>query len=333
MLASTGSMPLTAQCSAHLDAMSAAFVRYGGMSGQTGWANLAKAGNPVRTGRGLSAEIEEQILSGKLPPGSRLPSERQLSDWVKLSRPAVREALRDLAARGFLDVVPGRGAFVRDVSVADVARPLERLYWRKSTPREVVEARRMLESQAAELAAVRADSSDLAAMEKAIANFDASADPLLRARYDFAFHFAVVKAAHNPVVEAMYGSISRLTAEMILRSLADPNVTRMGVPYHRRILEAIRARDPNAARAEAAEHLRVAEQLYGNDLDSPLDDVARREARRLFGSALSLDNLLASIASLTEPETTSESSSQSTLDPTTTTSSRAADRAEGRDHG
>lgn len=92
----------------------------------------------------------------------------------------------------------------------------------------------------------------------------------------------------------MFASISRPTIELMLRSLADPSVSRAGVPFHRHIVEGIRTRDAEAARAAVVGHLSLAEQLYGDDYDAPLDDVARREARRLFGSTLS-GNLLADL--------------------------------------
>lgn len=153
------------------------------VTSQTSWTPPVTQDGASRTARWLM----EGILGGRLQAGSRLPSERQLSTWSGLSRPAVREALRGLAARGYLDVVLGSGAYVRDVSVIDVAKPLERLYWRRSTPREVMEARRMLESQAAVLAATRAGEADLAAMKAAIARFERADDPLVRARHDLAF--------------------------------------------------------------------------------------------------------------------------------------------------
>ena len=85
--------------------------------------------------------------------------------------------------------------------------------------------------------------------------FDRSTGLLEQARYDLAFHLAIARAAANPVIETMFGSIAGLTAELMLRSLSDPEVTRASVPFHRQICEAIRERDPARARLAMERHL------------------------------------------------------------------------------
>lgn len=244
----------------------------------------------------LAQHIEEQILSGRLASGTKLPSERQLAEQMGVSRPVVREALRELTARKLVEVVPGRGAFVREARCTDGATGMAALLRRhQTTPRELVEARTMLECEAASLAATRAEETDLAAIEDALTRFDAASGVLEQARYDLAFHLAVASAAHNPVIATMFGAITESTVEMMLRSLGDIEVARSAVPLHRAVAAAIEAREPRQARAAMADHLSVAARTYGEDFDRSLDVVARRELARLFAPGVTLEDLLATV--------------------------------------
>jgi GntR family transcriptional repressor for pyruvate dehydrogenase complex len=270
-------------------------LSYRGMTGQT-----SPTAIPEPMGREtLTALVEARILRGDLAAGAKLPSERRLAEHFGVSRPVVREALRTLIERDLVRVVPGRGAFVRGAEPTDAAGRLEAIFRRRqATPRDLVEARTMLECTAAALAAERATPEDRAAIETALAEFDRSTALLTRARYDLAFHLAIARAAANPVVETMFGSIAGLTAELMLRSLSDPEVTRASVPFHWQIWEAIRDRDPARARLAMERHLAVAAQLYGADYDRSIESVARRELGRLLAPGVTLDDLLAETTSV-----------------------------------
>ncbi len=251
---------------------------------------------------GLAASLGEEILSGRIAPGSKLSSERELATRFGVSRPVVREAMRTLVERGLIYIAPGRGAFAQPPRASDAVRPLETFYRRQNaTPRDVVEARLMLEREAAVLASERAEPSELEAMERVLQRFDAATDVIEKARWDVAFHALLAQMAHNPVIETMFSSIAGLTFELMLRSLGDPTVSREGVPYHGQIFEAIRDRSPQRAREAVTGHLSVAGRLYGNDLDCSLDVVARRELERFVGHSVSLEAILATVAQMVRP--------------------------------
>jgi GntR family transcriptional regulator, transcriptional repressor for pyruvate dehydrogenase complex len=261
------------------------------MSGQT--TNVGNVGG-FMSRTSLAALIESRIVGGDMTAGSKLPSERQLSEHYSVSRPIVREALRMLAERNLVEVMPGRGSYVRAPRSTDAAGYLDAHYRRsQATPRDLVEARTMLESTSASQAAERATPEELEAIEQALEGFAQSNGIVDQARYDLAFHLAIARAAHNPVIEAMFGSISSLTVELMLRSLSDPAVTQVSVPFHREIAEGIRARDPERARRAMTEHLAVASRLYGEDYDQSIERVARRELARLFAPGITLDDLFA----------------------------------------
>ncbi|MGH2533619.1 MAG: FadR/GntR family transcriptional regulator [Thermomicrobiales bacterium] len=245
------------------------------------------------TRESLSEYLEEQIVSGRLPPATQLPSERQLAERFGVSRAMVREALRSLIERHLVEVVPGRGAFVQQTRTSDVAHRFDALFRRRQvTPRHMVEARTALECTAAALAAERATPGDVEEMANALAQFDRASGLLDQVRADLAYHLAIAHAARNPVVETMFEAIIGLAVELMLRSLADPEVTRTALPYHRAIYEAIRDHDPERARAAMAGHLSVAASLYGEDFDRSLETVTQRELARVLAPTMTLDDLI-----------------------------------------
>jgi GntR family transcriptional repressor for pyruvate dehydrogenase complex len=247
----------------------------------------------VMTRESLSEYLEEQIVSGRLPPGTHLPSERQLAERFGVSRAMVREALRSLIERHLVEVVPGRGAFVQQARASDVAHRFDALFRRRQvTPRHMVEARTALECTAAALATERATPADVEALAGALAQFDRASGLIEQVRADLAYHLAIARAARNPVIEAMFEAIIGLAVELMLRSLADSEVARTALPYHRMIFEAIRDRDPERARAAMAEHLSVAASLYGDDLDRSLETVTQRELARVLAPTMTLDDLI-----------------------------------------
>lgn len=233
--------------------------------------------------------LERQILSGQLKVGTMLPSERRLSERFALSRSGVREALRVLGERSLVSVVHGRGTFVvepsSDMAGAAIGNALRR---QNVTARDVIVGRTVVEQEAAALAASARTDSDLRSLEEMLARLDTSGPILDLVRADLAFHLALVRSSHNPIFEAMFRAISAFTAEMMLRSLSDQSVAELGVPQHRAIVDAVRARDAEGARAVIQEHMSVAVRHYGADLDRSLDAVAERELERLLGPSRSL---------------------------------------------
>jgi GntR family transcriptional repressor for pyruvate dehydrogenase complex len=223
------------------------------------------------------ARLERRILSGALKVGDRLPSERSLCTEYNVSRPVIREVLRGLQERGYIEIHPGRGSFVRAVGAGDLARPLARMAQRAGvTPRDLVTARTMLECEAAAMAASRGTDERIERVREALEAHQAARGLTALARSDLAFHEAVAQAGGNPVIAVMFGSIRTLVYGLMLRSISDREVLEAGDPWHETIYEGIARRDPEAARAAMAEHLRLALDFYGADLDTPLDDVLAR---------------------------------------------------------
>jgi len=241
----------------------------------------------------LQTYLRNEIVSGRLPPGRKLPSERELAEQFGLSRPVVREVLYGLSDGGLVDIQPSRGTFVRAATTTDGVKSLDTLYRRReATVRELTDARLMLETHAARLAALHATEMEIRTLRWALDEMNEARHVLEEAQLDLAFHALVVRASHNMVIEISYASISSLTFELMLRSLSDRKVKQMGTPYHDTIWQAIADHDPDAAADAMGEHIELARHLYGEDFDRSVNFLARREIHRQLGPSVSLDSVL-----------------------------------------
>ena len=219
----------------------------------------------------LARDLEQRIMGGALHTGERLPGERILAEEHGVARNVVREAIRGLAEKGLIKVVPGSGAYVAATDPNEAARPLRRALWRSGvTPRQIVEARRTLEADAAALAALRRTPADVERLRSLLDRFEGASDSFERARHDIRFHHGVVRTAGNPVVETMFVAIAPLVASLMLRSVTDPATLARGAPFHGELLDAIVEGDPDGAHLAVHRHLAIGQHTYGDDYDRPL---------------------------------------------------------------
>lgn len=250
--------------------------------------------SPVRSRENLAMLLAQKISAGDYRPGQLLPSERALSEKYGLSRSMVREALRTLSERRLIEVLPGRGSQVREPTVADaVERLIEIVDHTHVTPRILIEARSMIETTAAALAAERAGKMELDAIRGAEASCAQSATLLERVRWDLTFHLMIVKAARNPLVETMFHAIQPYIVELLFRSLTDQEVSDQGLAFHQRILDAIARGDAEAASREMGGHLTLGITLFGPDLDRNLNVVAQNALGRLTSTDITFEDVMA----------------------------------------
>lgn len=248
----------------------------------------------IRSQDDLAAHLADQIGRGNWLPGELLPSERALAEKSGLSRSMVREALRTLAERRLIEVRPGRGSVVREATVEDaVKRLIEYFDHRGVTPRNLIEARSMIETTATGLAAGRASDQDRQEIVLANAQVDAAVTLIERVRWDLAFHLAIVRAAGNPLVETMFHALQPYIVELLLRSLTDDEVTQKGLAFHERIIDAIADRDVRTASREMRGHLILGLTMFGDDLDRNLNLVAQDALRRIGAKTITFEDILA----------------------------------------
>jgi GntR family transcriptional repressor for pyruvate dehydrogenase complex len=222
----------------------------------------------------VSTEIESTLLGSAIAVGDKLPSERELAARMGVSRPVIRESLRQLQERGLVEAQPGRGTFYRPAEPADAADSLNRLFRRAAvTPAQLIVARKMLECEAAALAAAHRTDDDCAMLERTLHALSSSASLLEQVKADISFHDGIAQTSANPVIRLMFASISDITVGLMVRSLSDRQVRQRGLPLHDEVFTAIVAGDPERARTAMNDHLGAAEQLYGTDLDREIGDL------------------------------------------------------------
>lgn len=208
----------------------------------------------------LTAEIE----SGTLRPGDRLPSEPELARQFHVGRSSLREAIRKLHTLGVLEVVRGRGTYVRQRTEADLSPQF--VQWsvtEGAEAAEVLEVRLGLELAAAGLACIRATQADLDALAARCREHDAARpggdiDELVRT--DEQVHEAVIRAAHNRLLLQTYLTLVPRMHEFRRHSLAIDRADERFDPQHRALLAGIVHRNAAAAREAVVRHIGA---LYG----------------------------------------------------------------------
>lgn len=207
-------------------------------------------------------------MSGNIKPGEKLPSERELSQKLSVSRSSVREALQALAMMRLVDIRAGRGAYVRGILPEEVidSNVLSRLI-QGDTLQELTETRRILEVEIARLAAERRTEDDLRALQRTLAvpRFEyVTADELIKADLDF--HVQIAKATHNSVLLKMFATIFPLLGESRAKVHDMPDARNKIVTFHRAIYEAIERQDGATASKTMADHL---EELWHDAATHP----------------------------------------------------------------
>jgi GntR family transcriptional repressor for pyruvate dehydrogenase complex len=205
--------------------------------------------------------VRDLIERGTIKPGDRLPAERLLAAQIGISRPSLRAGLRALAAMGIVEARHGSGTFIKAGPIMLVPEPLQLLAALHGLTRdELFEARRLLEVGVAGLAAERATPEQVAAMADAVAGmFAGLGDPPEHLAHDVRFHRAVAAGANNKAVGALIEMISALFFELRRSSIEHAVDLRDSAEQHRRIYQAIRAREPEKARQAMADHLTSAQ--------------------------------------------------------------------------
>ncbi|QNK01834.1 FadR/GntR family transcriptional regulator [Dyella telluris] len=198
-------------------------------------------------------ELGTRIVAGDLKPGDVLPREEALAESMQVSRNALREALKVLAAKGLIEARPKTGTRVRATEAwnqldADV------LSWRcASMPTDdfiekLVEMREIIEPAAAASAAKRRTPLQLAKIDTAYQQMDAAQDASEWAEADLSFHNAVLQATGNEMMISLFTVIESVLGMFFVLSAQTASNFKYSLPHHQKVLEAIRRGQPEAAR-------------------------------------------------------------------------------------
>jgi len=207
--------------------------------------------------RKLAETVAQQVLEAvrDLPPGTRLPSERELTQQLGVGRSTVREALQGLAMMGVIEIRHGQGVFVADRPA--IAGESEQSLPPKEVTDELLEARRIVEVELARLAAERRTESDLGKMQSLLdahrEDLAAGRGPIMQASQ---FHLLVADAAKNQILADVVRPFFRLMLERgpQLYETTD-GYAQWELEQHQRICDAIRSGDAETARVRMLEHV------------------------------------------------------------------------------
>lgn len=207
----------------------------------------------------LSIEIEKLIMDGELAVGDKLPAERVLAESLGVSRVSIRQALHELQMRGMIDRRPGRGTIVLSSTGAANEQGAAIAAALSSENREIVDImdlRAIIEPPIAALTAMRATPRDLEQLRSLVEEMTGDSVSVTRyAELDRSFHQAIAQYTHNPLLSMLNEQIATLIAPSRNTALQTKQRRGNSTEAHRRIYEAIAARDSEAAQREAAAHV------------------------------------------------------------------------------
>ncbi|MEV6128533.1 FadR/GntR family transcriptional regulator [Streptomyces violaceusniger] len=203
----------------------------------------------------LAVGLERLILSGELPPGSRVPPERELAESLGVSRGSVREALRALASRGLVARRPGSGTVVLDPGATPRGDILASGLDATAELLQVMEVRACIEPSVTARAARRATPADIVQLH---ALLDAMRREPTRREFtdlDRTFHRAIAQYTRNPLLLRLLDRVYEIGEPGRRETSLSAARRRATIEEHQAILWAIEARDPEAARAASETHL------------------------------------------------------------------------------
>jgi DNA-binding FadR family transcriptional regulator len=206
----------------------------------------------------IARDLGVQIVTGRYKPGDILNGEIDASDRLKVSRTAYREAVRILAAKGLVESRPKVGTKVSPPERWHLLDPDVLSWIFESEPEDkllngLFELRRIVEPQAAALAATRRTDADLEAMARALAGMEEHSLAVEAGRMaDQNFHSALLRASGNAFVVSLTTGVAAAVEWTTIFKQRDKPLARDPLPDHVRVYEAVKAKDAQAAEAAMA---------------------------------------------------------------------------------
>jgi GntR family transcriptional repressor for pyruvate dehydrogenase complex len=207
------------------------------------------------------SQLKKAISDGLLRVGDRLPSERDLAEFMGVSRPSIREAVQRLELLGMVETTQGGGSVVRSLTEDQIEKPIEMVLGDdKQRVLELTEIRAFMEAWAAKQAAANRTDEELELMRGCLDEMERDFEKgATRFEVDLKFHTEIAAATHNVIylhfINSIYSLINysvRIHREQVLTGKEDQKRI---LDHHRKIFQAIRDRDPGAAEAAMKGHL------------------------------------------------------------------------------
>ena len=228
---------------------------------------------PIKTSK-ISDEVYKQIVSlisnGQLKPGDKIPSERELSSEIGISRQSIREALNRAEVMGLIEVRQGEGSFIlsslegflKPPLTVIIEKELERIF-------DFLEIRKLVEGWCAEKAALEATADELADMKEILDKMKivASKDKQWEA-LDLELHLSIAKATHNIIAIHIMDALKVNFSLFFKFTKSMPSSERLDVlwQHHYEIIDAIAIKNSGLAKQKVVDHLNFIEEKIRNDM-------------------------------------------------------------------
>ncbi len=198
-------------------------------------------------------------MRGELSPGQKLPSEPELARQLGVGRSAVREALKVLQAIGVVESRRGSGTFIVEEPSDRMLNPLSfAILLGTNVSSELIELRVMIEIGYCELAASQATSDDMDRIEAAAMKLESAlsyANHEELARLDLNFHYAILEATHNPLVQKIGRAVEELFFNSISNNFREGENVKQAVAAHKDIIDALQSKDLHQIRTAIVDSL------------------------------------------------------------------------------
>ena len=223
--------------------------------------------NPIKIRSLVNAvtdEIINQIKFGKLKPGDKLDSQRVLAKKFNVGIGCIREAIQALNHSNIVEVKPGKGVFISEISIESSLNPI-----RVIVPLADVNKEKLIELWNARMALERGAITDIIANIKneellELKKIFNSMSDLLEEKdidsynyEDLKFHSFLIKCTHNSILEQLYKFINDLLTEIFKTKISDLDLAKKSFSFHRNIIEGIRKKDKIATDNALKKHIEI----------------------------------------------------------------------------
>lgn len=238
------------------------------------------SGRPLtKTSEVVARHLADQIIDQKLPPGTRLPAEKEMIEAFDVGRSTLREALRLLETRGVLTIKrgPGGGPVVRRPRPEDLGDALSLiLQFEGASLREVIDARQALEPTIARLAAERITDEEIDELQATIDAMRSEAgDHAVFLEQNWVFHSTISQAADSIPLRAFVDSLKSIWDGAFVGVSYSARRHHGVADAHQKIVDVLRHRDPEAATAAMNNHLEEASRYWSKKYGGLMEQKAR----------------------------------------------------------
>lgn len=221
--------------------------------------------------------IKESIISGQFTVGEKLPAEVKLCELLSVSRSSIREAMQALQVEGYVELIPGRGAFVRDNQSHDYNTVKNWFIESVPTLEDYTEVREAIEPLAVRMAIQRSSDEEIRTLldiHQEFIDAEKENNVSLMANLDEKFHTQIIVMAHN----ALLGKINSLLASELKKyrvmSISVKEHSDNTIREHGMICESIKKRDARMATSAMLKHL----EMTLSDMNKVIHDQPEKDS-------------------------------------------------------